>query len=135
MQILGRNPTLWLGVIYALLTTVGTLGLAHFTGTEAALTNAFIAAIVGCVNAYTVRPVSPVAFTYAIACLVSLLAAYGVVIPDATLAAVNALVVPILALVSRNQVSPIPTALTKGSNSDNPTTASKPYLLARRGAG
>lgn len=118
MKLFGREPTLWLAVIYAVLTVIGTGGLAHFTGQQAALTNAAIAALVGAVNAYAVRPISPVSFTYAVAALAQLGAAYGVAIPESTLTAINGLVVPALALLSRGQVSPADTAITRTTTPD-----------------
>jgi hypothetical protein len=106
MKLFQREPTLWLAVIYAVITVIGTFGLLHFTGQQANLVNAAIAAIVGAINAALVRPVSPVAFTYAIAALANLAAAYGVTIPAETMNAINGLVIPALALVFRGQVSP-----------------------------
>lgn len=123
MKIFGREPTLWLAVIYALLTVVGTGGLAHFSGDQALLVNAAIAAVVGAINAYAVRPISPVSFTYAIAALAQLAAAYGLAIPEPTLVAVNALVVPALALLSRGQVSPAETAITRATTPDEKAIA------------
>jgi hypothetical protein len=123
MKIFGREPTLWLAGIYAVLTVLGTTGLAHFSGTQAQLTNAAIAALVGAVNAYAVRPISPVSFTYALAALVQLAAAYGILIPDATLTAINGLVVPALALLSRGQVSPADTVLSRTTTSDEKAVA------------
>jgi acid phosphatase family membrane protein YuiD len=114
MKLFQREPTLWLAVIYAIVTVVGTFGLLKFTGDQAALVNAAIAALFGAVNAALVRPISPVAFTYAIGAIVALAASYGFQLPDATLAAINGLVVPILALASRGQVSPEETPITNG---------------------
>src|SRR6185295_7485636 len=109
---------LWLALIYAVLTVLGTGGLAHFSGQQAQLTNAAIAAIVGAVNAYAVRPISPVSFTYAVAALAQLTAAYGVAIPEDTLNTINGLVVPALALLSRGQVSPAETAVSRTTTPD-----------------
>jgi hypothetical protein len=125
MKIFGREPTLWLAVIYAVLTVLGTGGVAHFTGQQAQLTNAAIAAVVGAVNAYAVRPISPVSFTYAIAALAQLGAAYGIAIPEETLTAINGLVVPALALLSRGQVSPVDTAITRKTTADEKAVAEK----------
>jgi hypothetical protein len=115
MKLFQREPTLWLAFIYAVLTVVGTGGFAGFTGQQAQLTNAAIAAVVGAINAYAVRPISPVSFTYALAALAQLAAAYGILIPEATLTALNGLVVPALALLSRGQVSPANTAISRES--------------------
>lgn len=123
MKIFGREPTLWLAVIYAALTVIGTGGVAHFTGQQAQLTNAAIAAVVGAVNAYAVRPISPVSFTYAIATLAQLGAAYGIAIPAETLTAINGLVVPALALLSRGQVSPADTAISRQTTPDEKAVA------------
>ena len=123
MKIFGREPTLWLAVIYAVVTVVGTAGLAHLAPEQAGLVNAAIAAIVGAINAWVVRPISPVAFTYAIAALVALGNSYGLVIPDTTLAAINGLVIPALALLSRGQVSPAETPLTRPTTADEKAVA------------
>lgn len=123
MKVFGREPTLWLAGIYAVLTVLGTTGLAHFTGQQANLTNAAIAAVVGAVNAYAVRPISPVSFTYALAALVQLAAAYGILIPPETLTAINGLVVPLLALLSRGQVSPADTAVSRATTPDEKAVA------------
>ena len=125
MKLFQREPTLYLAVIYALVTVVGTFGFAKFTGTQAAAVNLVISAIFGAVNAALVRPISPVAFTYAIGALVSLGALYGIVIPDATLAAVNGLVVPLLALLARGQVSPVTTPVTETTPEPTPEAAAK----------
>lgn len=113
MKIFQREPTLYLAVIYAVITVVGTFGLASLSAEQAGLLNAAIAGVVLAINAYAVRPISPVAFTYAVAAIANLLAAYGIAIPDATMAAINGLVVPILALLSRNQVSPKATPISE----------------------
>lgn len=112
MKLFQREPTLYLAVIYAVITVVGTFGLAHLDAQQAGLINAAIAAVVLAINAYAVRPISPVAFTYAVAAIANLLAAYGIAIPDQTMVAINGLVVPILALLSRGQVSPQETKVT-----------------------
>lgn len=111
MKIFGREPTLWLATIDAVVIIVGTLGLHLISGSQAALIVAAINALFGAINAWAVRPISPVAFTYAIGAIVALVAGYGLNVPDATLAAINAGVVPILALLSRGQVSPEDTAV------------------------
>lgn len=113
MKIFGREPTLWLSLIYALITLVGTVGLRGLSGEQSGLWIAAISAAFLAINAYAVRPISPVAFTYAIAAVIALIGSYGYHLPDATVAAINAGVVPILALLSRDQVSPKPTAISK----------------------
>lgn len=106
MKIFGREPTLWLAFITALVSVAGTLGFRLLSGDQAVLWNLAINAVAGIVTAYAVRPVSPAAFTYGIGILAQLGAAYGLHVGDPTLSMINALVVPALALLTRGQVSP-----------------------------
>lgn len=113
LKLFQREPTLWLAAINAIVIIVGTFGLGFISGDQAALIVVVINAIFGVINAVTVRPISPVAFTYLIASVLALAASYGLNVPTATVAAINAAVVPILALLSRGQVSPEETVVSK----------------------
>lgn len=113
MKILGREPTLWIGVISSLVILAGTFGLHLLSGQQAALIVVAINAIAAAINAYAVRPISPVAFTYAVGSVVALAGAYGLNLSIETVASINAAVVPILALLSRDQVAPQETAVSK----------------------
>lgn len=106
MKLLNREPTLWLGVISSLIILLGTFGLKAISGDQAALMVVAINAVFGAINAFTVRPISPVAFTYAVGAIVALAASYGLNLSIETVAALNAAVIPILALLSRGQVEP-----------------------------
>lgn len=106
MKIFGREPTLWIGVISSVIVLAGTVGFHWLTGVQAGLFVAAINAIAGAVNAWAVRPISPVAFTYAVGALVALVGSYGLAVSDATLAAVNLAVIAVLGLLSRGQVAP-----------------------------
>lgn len=123
MKILGREPTLWLAVISSLVVLAGTFGLHWLTGQQAGLLVAAINAVAGAVTAYTVRPVAPAAFTYAIAALVALAASYGLNVTNEQLAGLNTAIVPILALLTRNQVSPAETAVTRTTTPDEKAVA------------
>lgn len=112
MKIFGREPTLWIGVISSLVILAGTFSLHWLSGQQAALIVVAINAIAGAVNAYAVRPISPVAFTYAVGSIVAVAGAYGLNLSIETIAALNAVVVPALALLTRGQVSPQETVLT-----------------------
>lgn len=113
MKILGREPTLWIAVISSLVILLGTFGFRLLTGEQAALIVVAINAVFGALNAFAVRPVSPVAFTYAVGSIVAVVGAYGLHLSIETVAAVNAAVVPVLALLTRGQVSPEETAITR----------------------
>lgn len=112
VKVFGREPTLWLAVISSIIVLLGTFSLHWLTGQQAALIVVAINAIAGAVNAFTVRPIAPAAFTYATASIIAVAGAYGLNLTIEQVASVNALVVPMLALLSRNQVSPQRTALT-----------------------
>ena len=113
MKILQREPTLWLGVISSVIILVGTFGIDALNGQQAALAVVAINAVFAAVNAYAVRPISPVAFTYAVGSIVAVAGAYGLNLSIEQVAALNAVVVPALALLTRGQVSPQETVLTK----------------------
>jgi hypothetical protein len=111
MKILGREPTLWLALISSLLGIAGTVGLGFLDTFQATALVVAINAIFAAINAYAVRPISPVAFTYAVASVIAVLGAYGLNLPETTVAMVNATVIPFLALLSRGQVSPVETSV------------------------
>lgn len=111
MKILGREPTLYIAVVSSGIVVLGTLGFHALSGQQAGLIVAAINAVALAVNAYTVRPIAPAAFTYAIAAIVAVAASYGLNVSPETLGAINLAVVPILALLTRSQVSPQETAV------------------------
>lgn len=113
MKILGREPTLWISLISQLIILVGTFGLHWLSGPQAALWVVAINAIAAAINAYTVRPISPVAFTYAVGAILAVAGSYGLNLSAETVAAINAFVVPALALLTRDQVAPQETSLTR----------------------
>lgn len=106
MKLFQREPTLYLAALSALIPIIGTFGLHWLNGQQASLIVVAVNAGAAAINAYAVRPISPVAFTYFIGSAVALAGAYGLNLSIETVAAVNAAVIPILALLSRDQVSP-----------------------------
>lgn len=120
MKLFQREPTLYIGFISSLIILAGTFGLKLLTGEQAVLIVVAINAIAAAANAYAVRPVSPVAFTYAVGSLVAVAGAYGLNLSIETVAALNAVVVPALALLTRGQVSPVETPVTEASKAPVP---------------
>jgi hypothetical protein len=106
MKLLGREPTLWIAVANAAIILIGTMGFHWLSGDQAALAVVVVNALFAAVNALLVRPISPVAFTYAIGSIVALAGSYGLSLSAETVAAINAAVIPLLALLSRGQVAP-----------------------------
>lgn len=111
MKIFQREPTLYIAVLSQAIVLAGTFGLHLLSGTQAALIVVAINGVFAAINAWAVRPISPVAFTYAVGSIVAVLGAYGLNLPIETVAGLNALTIAILALLSRGQVAPQETAL------------------------
>lgn len=119
-RLLGREPTLWVAALNALIMIVGTVGLHAVSIEQAGLFVVVVNALFAVVNAFAVRPISPVTFTYAVGSLVALMASYGLSLPTETVAMINMAVVPALALLTRGQVSPISTPITLPSVDPTP---------------
>lgn len=123
MKLFQREPTLWIAAINAVVILIGTFGLKFISGEQAVLIVVVINAIAAAINAYAVRPISPVAFTYAVGAVVALAAAYGLQLPTETVGALNAMVIPFLALLSRGQVTPEDTAISNTTRSEGGTVS------------
>jgi len=128
MKIFGREPALWIGALNVAIGLVGTLGLRFVSQEQAALWIALVNALSAAANAWTVRPIAPSTFAYLINAGVALVAGYGYQIPGDTIAALQLGIVPILALLTRNQVSPVDTVVTR-------TTTPAEKAIAEPGTG
>lgn len=115
MKILGRSPTLVIGVVVAAISFAGTLSFRLLSPDQAGLWIAVVNAIAGAVVAYTVRPIAPAAFTYLVGAIVALGAAYGLNLTAETVNGINGLVIPLLSLLTYGNVSPIETAVSSST--------------------
>lgn len=106
MKFFDREPTLWLAGLNAVIMVIGALGFQWFNIAQAGLLVAVVNALFAAANAYFVRPISPAAFTYAIAAILAFVGSYGFNLDDQLVTQINLVVVPILALLTRGQVSP-----------------------------
>jgi hypothetical protein len=118
MKIFGREPTLWISFIASLVLLLGTLGFHWLNGDQATLVVVAINAIAAAANAYAVRPISPAIFTYAVGASVAVFAAYGLKVSPETLAMLNGVTVMGLGLLTRGQVSPQDTRISRASESE-----------------
>lgn len=116
-RLLGREPALWVSFIASVILLLGTLGFRWLDGDQAAIVVVAINAIAAAFTAYTVRPISPAVFTYAVGSITSVFVAYGLNVSPETLAMLNGLVIMGLGLLTRGQVSPQETAITYASES------------------
>ncbi len=101
-----REPALIIGVIGAALSLVVSLGFDWMTAEQAALIIAVLNGALGVANAIAVRPIAPPAFTDTVGAVASLAAAYGFNVAQDTVGAVNGLVLAVLVLLTRGQVTP-----------------------------
>lgn len=111
MKIFGREPTLWLQLLAAALTGIVTLGdsghpIFGLTNERAGLVVAFVAAILGAINVFAVRPVMPAVFQAVLTTAFPLVQAYGVHVAPAQLAAAQGLLLAVIVLLTRGQVTP-----------------------------
>ncbi len=102
-----REPTLIIGTVGAALSLLVTLGFDWLNAEQAALIVTALNAALGVANAIAVRPIAPAAFTYAVGAVASLAAAYGFEVGQETVGAVNGLVLAVLMLLTRGQVTPV----------------------------
>jgi hypothetical protein len=114
-KLFDREPTLWIAGLNAAIMIIGTVGLKAINQEQAGLFVVVVNAIFAAINAFAVRPISPVTFTYAIGAIVALMSSYGLNLPTETVAAINMAVVPVLALLARGQVTPAETPISRES--------------------
>lgn len=115
MKILGAQPTLIIAVVSQAIILLGTFQFRLLTGDQAALIVVAINAIAGAINAYTVRPVAPAAFTYAVGAIAAVVGSYGFGLTPEQLAGVNGVVIAVLGLLTYGNVSPVETAISKST--------------------
>ncbi len=102
------EPALIIAVISAALGLAATLGIHGLSSGKVALIVAAINAIAAIITAWRTRPIAPSLFTGAANAVIALAAAYGLHLPQSTIGALNVLVIAVLALMTRGQVSPVP---------------------------
>jgi ABC-type enterochelin transport system permease subunit len=106
MRIFGREPTLWLQALAAVLGLLVTFGLTGLSAEQAAFWVAVVTAVVTAINAALVRPIAPIAFTGLVAAVATLAAAYGFAASQEQVGMVQGIVISVLALLARHQVTP-----------------------------
>jgi hypothetical protein len=106
MKPFGREPALWVGVLASVLSFLVTLNIHGLTDQQAALIVSGVNAIAAVVIAIRTRPIAPAVFTGAVSSLAALAVGYGLHVAPATVGALNLVVLSVLALVTRGQVSP-----------------------------
>jgi hypothetical protein len=101
-----REPALILAVISAALSLIVTFNIG-LTSDQAGLWVAVITAVFALATALATRPVAPAVFTGLVTAVGALLMGYHFHVDPAVLAQVNGLVLAVLTLVTRHQVTPL----------------------------
>jgi len=105
---LQREPALLVGVLAAVLNVLVGFGVGELSNEQATLIVAFVNAVAGAVIAWRTRPVAPGVFLLVVSAGAALAAGFGLEFSQEQVAAVGALVVSVLAIINREQVSPVP---------------------------
>lgn len=108
-KLLGRDPLLWSALITGAVTTAGAFTL----GLDAGAAGAINGLVVAVMAVWTTRPRTPGMFTGIVAAAVALLAHYGIELGQEQMTALNGLVLAGFALVTRQQVDPADTAISR----------------------
>lgn len=115
MNLKTTEPALIVGAIVAAISLAGTLGFALLSPDQAGLWILAINAIAAGIMAWTTRPISPGVFTYLVGAIVGLAASYGLNVTPEQLNGLNVMVIAVLTLITRGQVSPAVTRVTKAT--------------------
>lgn len=104
IKIFGREPSLWLALIGALVTWAVSLGLDWLNAGQATAIVTFLTAVV---IALTTRPVGPPLFVGAVAAGAAMFAEYNLAVSDAFVTGLGAIILAGFALLGvRPQVTP-----------------------------
>lgn len=122
MRWFGREPALWLALLQSVLAIVVGFGVDGLSAEQAALWMTAFNALLGVVVALRTRPIGPTAFTHLVTVVVTLLAAYQLDLSQELVAGVNLLVLNILMLITRGEISPAEDAHKTGVLGDKVTT-------------
>jgi hypothetical protein len=106
MKLFGREPTLVLQALSAVLGIIVALGWRNLSAEQAGLVIAAVSAGIGAVNAVMVRPVAPTAFVGIVGAGAALLAAYGLDVSQPVVGSISAATIAVMALLARQQVTP-----------------------------
>lgn len=111
MKIFGREPALFIAALTSVIMVLGTLQFRLFTGDNAGALVVLVNAIAALLMAWTTRPISLALFTGVFTSILALGATYGINLPGEVVASINAALFPVLAFLTRDQVSPQETAV------------------------
>lgn len=106
MKLFGKEPVVVLNTLSAILGLIVSLGFTALTAEQAGAIVAVASAILGGIAAAMTRPVAPQAFTAIVAAGATAVAAFGYEVSQGTVGAINTVVLAVLTLLTRVQVTP-----------------------------
>lgn len=106
MKIFGREPVVVTNTLAAVLGLIVSLGVTSLTAEMAGAIVGVATAILGAIAAAMTRPVAPQAFTTVVAAGAVLVATFGYEASQETVGAINTVVLAVLTLLTRVQVTP-----------------------------
>lgn len=107
MKLWGREPALVIQGVSTGLALAVAFGLPGLSSASAGAIVALLAATLGAVQAWAVRPVAPAAFTAVVTTGSAMLTTFGLDLTQQQIGAVQAAVIAGLALILRGNVSPV----------------------------
>jgi len=115
MKIFSREPALIIGVISAALSLLVTLSIGLTTDQAGAIV-AVISGVFAALTAAFTRPIAPAAFTGLVTVTAALLSAFHFGVAPETVGAINTVVLAVLVLLTRSQVSPAATTVSRSAS-------------------
>lgn len=109
-KIFGREPALWIGAIGSVLMILANLGVDFLT---AGAVSAIVAVLTAIGMALTTEPKSPALFTGIWTAAAALLLEYGLELGDELISTVSASIIAVFALITREQVAPRETRVSR----------------------
>jgi hypothetical protein len=106
-KIFGREPTLYIALITALISWGVGFGWEGLTAENAAWISAVINAVAAAAASFLTRPIAPQLFTYGMTTIFGLLASYGLSFSQEMVSSTQFVLLTLLALVTRGEVSPV----------------------------
>lgn len=106
MRVLGREPVVVLNTLAAVLGLIVSLGVTSLTAEQAGAIVGVATAILGGIAAAMTRPIAPQAFTAIVGAGAVLVGTFGYEVSQETVGAINTVVLAVLTLLTRVQVSP-----------------------------
>lgn len=103
---LGREPALIIQAVAAVLAVGAGFGLPGISDGVIAAGTAFLTALAAAITAWHVRPIAPAVFTGVITTGATVLAAFGLDLPQKQVALISFAALTVMAMLTRQQVTP-----------------------------